>query len=80
MAVLLPKYPSKNPDIISINDSIRENSTGLMNNPGKKPRDKPFDKTPTLLITKPSKIIIIEAPSADITLKNTPWYIKGFFT
>ena len=73
MAVLLPKYPNRNPDVKSMADKIRENITGLINNPGKKPKDNPFESASTPPIPTPIKIINIEAPNAETTLKNTPW-------
>lgn len=63
---------------MSMKDKIKENIKGFKNSCGKNPRDKPLGKNPNLLSPNPRIIIIIEAAKADITLKNTPWYIKGF--
>jgi len=71
-AALLPKYPKTKPDKIRIKTKIKENIMGFMNTLGKKPNDKPLEKTSNLLSTKPNMKIIIDAKKADTRLKNTP--------
>jgi len=71
-AALLPKYPKTKPDKIIIKAKIKENTRGFINTLGRNPKDKPLEKTPNLLSTKPNIKITTDDRSADITLKNTP--------